>query len=232
MLSIQKFPDPLGHKGRLFLVGTFLHGNGPQFHLRFSQRFVGEALPEGLFLTVVKAAHPMGHTSGKYIIHTGKHRSAAAEIMGQQYFSALTFPGLLGRDESIILFQENAGVSQAELVNGLLHIANHKAILPLLGQRHEDGILHRIGILIFVHHDLPETAGNFHGDGGSAAALFAQQQIQCPLLQIAEIQDPSAALYPVKFRFKSLSQRNDTTDRSSRICQIRQNSLTIVLEYL
>ena len=41
----------------------------------------------------------------------------------------------------IVFFKENSGVCQPELVNRLLYISDHKAVLPFCSQSGENGIL-------------------------------------------------------------------------------------------
>ena len=82
MAAVQQLRDPLRHHGCFLRVGVFLHLQGQQLHLRLSQRRMGDTFPQGLLLTIVKAAHPGGHTSLKNIVDAGQHRAAGAEIMG------------------------------------------------------------------------------------------------------------------------------------------------------
>ena len=192
MLAVQQLGDPLGHQFCLFQIGAFLHLKGQQLHLRLADGHMGNALVKRLFLAVGKTAHRLAHAAAEHIIDTGKHCTTGAEIAGEHDFSALSGLCLICRQIPTVLFQKNSGICQTELINGLLYIAYHKAILTLLCQRTEKRILHRIGVLIFVHHDLPEAVADLPGSSSCTAAVFAQKQIQCTMLQIAKIQNAAA----------------------------------------
>ena len=56
--------------------------------------------------------------------------------------------------------QEDARVSQAETVDTLLDVAHGEKVFPFTGDRRKDPVLHLVGILIFVHHDLTVALGD------------------------------------------------------------------------
>ena len=136
------------------------------------------ALVEPLPFSVGKSPHLRGHTAAKHGVDSRYHLPGRAEIPGQKHLPTLARLGLLRRNKLVVFFQEDSRVCQPELVNGLLHIPHHKAVLLLGGKGGEDGILHLVGVLVLVHHNLPEAFSNLPGQGGGAAAVLAQEQIQ------------------------------------------------------
>ena len=174
----QKLPDTPGGKGRLLPVGVCLHLDAVQLHLRLILRNMGNALVEPLPFPVGKAANFRGHTAAEHGVDSRYHLPGRAEIPGQKHLPTLARLGLLRRNKLVVFFQEDSRVCQTELVNGLLHISHHKAVLLLGGKGGEDGILHLVGVLVLVHHNLPEALSNLPGQGGGAAAVLAQEQIQ------------------------------------------------------
>ena len=170
------------------------------------QRHVGNSLPKLLRFPVGQPAHLGAHTGVEHVVHRVDNLRAGTEIMAQKNFSSLPRLRLPGGDVFFVLFQENARVGQTELVNGLLHVADHEAVLLLPGQGVENRVLHAVGVLILVHHDLPVTPPDLPGSGGGLASGFSQEQIQGLMLQIPEIQHPAAAfcrgIIPVKLPYQ------------------------------
>ena len=155
---------------------------------------MGHALPQSLSIRIVQAAHFGRHTGGEHVVHALNNFRAGTEIVAQQNFSALPRLCLLHRRVRSVLFQKNAGVSQAELVDGLLHVAHQEAVLLLPAEGGENRVLHGVGVLILVHQNLPEAAADFRRRSRGIGAALSQQQIQSIMLQIAEIQNPAASL--------------------------------------
>ena len=107
-----------------------------------------------LGLAVVQSADARRHCQPKYIVCRLKDRRVRTEIVRKQDTARLTVRGLRIVRKAAVLFQKNAGVSQPEAVDGLLDVADKEEILPLSRDRREDRILHAVGVLIFVDHDL------------------------------------------------------------------------------
>ena len=199
MPSIQQFLDPLGHISGLFSIGVLPDLNGMKFYLRFTQRLVGDTFIQRFIVSIVQTANLRRHTLPKHIVYSRKHCATRAEVGGQHDLSTHSGTALLRIVITLIFFQENTGIRQAELVDRLLNIANHKTVLVFQGNCGKNPILHRIGILVLIYQNLPEPAAYFPGDLCWAAAGFSQEQIQGSMLQISKIQNPAAALQPVIF---------------------------------
>ena len=208
--GIQHLPDSRRRKGRLLRAGLLLGLQHIQLHRRVGKRRMGNPLPQGFRLAVFQAAHLRAHAGPKDIIDTLDHLAAGAEIVGKQNLSSLSRLTFLRFSIFPVLFQEDARVCQAELVDGLLHVAHQEAVLPLLGEDGENGILHAVGILILVHHDLPVSSADLPGSRCGRGAAFPQQQIQCAVLQVAEVQHPSAPLEAPVVRIKLPHQGNES----------------------
>ena len=134
---------------------------------------MGNALIEHLPFPVGKSPYFRGHTAAEHGVDSRNHLPGGAEIPGQKHLPTLARLGLLRRNKPVVFFQEDSRVCQPELVNGLLHIPHHKAVLLLGGKSGEDGVLHLVGVLVLVHHNLPETLPDLPGQGGGAAAVLA-----------------------------------------------------------
>ena len=52
-----------------------------------------------------------------------------------------------------VFLLENSGVSLAETIDGLLHIAYHETV-SAVGEERGNQFLHIIGILVFIDHNL------------------------------------------------------------------------------
>ena len=123
------------------------------------------------------------------MVHRLHNLRTGPEIVAQQHPSSLPWPGCLGGTIGIVLFQENTWVCLAELVDGLLDVTHQEAILSFPGQAVKNGILNAVGILIFIHQHLPESPPHFHRHRRGCGPVLAQQQVQRPVLQVAEIQN-------------------------------------------
>ena len=220
----QHFPNFLRREGGLLVIGIPVRDlQHVQLRGRLAQGGVGRPLPQGFLRAVGQAAHPDAHAGGEHIVDARDHLAAGAEIAAEQDLSALARPGCLRRGIGAVLLQENLGVSQAKAVNRLLHVAHHEAILLLLGQGGKNGILDGVGILVFVHHDLPVAPAQFPCGSGEPRAAFPQEQIQGAVLQVAEIQDAAGPLEPGKVCLKLPHQADNAPGRPGGSPQIRQD---------
>ena len=127
---------------------------------------------------------------GKHMVYRLHHFTAGPEIMAQQHLPALTGICHFCRHKGFVFFQKNTGIRQAELINGLLDISHQEAVLPFRGQAAENRVLHRVGVLVFIHHNLPVPTADLPGLGSGRGTVLPQQQIQSLMLQIPEIQHP------------------------------------------
>ena len=223
MGPIQQLSDPLGNKRRLLFVSTFPDFYAVKLHRRLRQQVVGNSLPKHFRFTVGKSAHSLTHTVGKHIVDRLDHLRTRAEIGAEKDLPPFT--GLCFLHGAIIpvFFQKDSGICQPELINGLLHIAHQKAIVPFGGQCLKNCVLDTVGVLVFIHHDFPEPAADLICRRSSAAAFGSQQQVQHLVLQIAEIQHPAAALCPGIGLVKPAYQTHQAPGRSPGLGQVLQN---------
>lgn len=127
---------------------------------------MGNALPQRLRLPVFQASHRGGHGTAEDVVGGLQNLPAGAEILRQEDLPSLTWICLPCRDKFPVFFQENAGVRQTEAINGLFHVAHQEAIAPLPGQSFKNPVLDLIGVLVFIHHHLPEPFPNLPGGPG------------------------------------------------------------------
>ena len=227
----QHFFNAPGCKVRFLVVG-FAAGNLQyiKFRGRVLQGAAGNSLPQCFRLAVVQAAHLPAHAGGEHLVDGGDHLDPGAEIVAEENFPPLARLCLLSREEAAVFFQEDARVCQPEAVDGLLHVPHHKAILLLLGQGGKDGVLDAVGILVFVHHHFPVAAAQFPCCRRGAGAFLSQQQVQRPVLQIPEIQNPAAAFQGGVVGVEPAHQLNEPPGRVSGGTQVGEHLPGIVGE--
>ena len=159
-----------------------------------------------------------------------QHPAAGAEIAGKEDFPPLSRFRFRRKTEGAVLFQENAGVRQAELINGLLHVTHQEQIMPLPGQRRKNRILHGVGILIFVHENFPEPAADLSGRRRWSGMRLAQQQFQGIMFQVPKIHN-AAAFLGLGVVFPELPhQIGKALGRQSRLGKPRQDGFPAVGE--
>ena len=208
---IQHIADLLRNKVCFFLIGVFPNFQSVKLRTGTIQRCMGYTFPQCFRFSISKAAHLRCHTGGKHIVYRLDHFRTGAEIVAEQNFSSLSGSCFLRVFVGMILLKENIRVCQSELVNRLLHITDHEAVVAFHSQRSEDRILHTVGILILIYHDFTETVADLHRRNRRPAAAFSQHKIQRFMLKIAEIQTSPAALGNGIIPFKSLNQRYQTS---------------------
>ena len=191
---------------------------------------MGHALPESLRFGVVQTAHLRGHAGGEHLVHPFNDLRAGTEIVAEQHLPSLSGLSLLRASVLVVFFQEDSRVCQPELINGLFYIAYQKAILPFSAEGVKNGILHRVGVLVFVHQDFPEPTADFPRCHGWRSTGFSQQQIQGVLLQIAEIQNSPASLGSAIILGKLLHKPHEPPSPLRRLAQIGKNLSGIVSE--
>ena len=100
-------------------------------------------------LIVVNLADFLVHESFKDIIGRFQHLDVTAEIFLEDNQLALTRIGLI--EFKFII--KNLRIGLTKSINGLLNIANHKAIISS-SQQFQHPLLSMVGILILIDHDL------------------------------------------------------------------------------
>ena len=204
-------------------VGFLFHADGIQFYTGIGKVGMRNAFAQLFGFSVIESADFGTHTGTEYIIDRFDHFSAGTEIMAEQNLSVIPCRCLLRGKITLILAEENTGISQSELINGLLDITDHKAVLPLCAQGTENGILNTVRVLVFIHKDLPESASDLGGSRCGTAAGFSQEQIQRLMLQITEVQT-SAASFGICIGFVKLpDQRKQTPCTGCALRKIRND---------
>ena len=61
---------------------------------------------------------------------------------------------------ALIFFQEYLRLSQAKPIDALLDISNGEKVFPFTGNGVKNTVLHLVGVLVFIHHDLHIFPGN------------------------------------------------------------------------
>ena len=206
-IGSQHITDSISNKGCFLRIGVRHGRQRVQLYAGIRKRNMGNAFPESLCLGIIESSDFRCHTGRKHMIDTLDNLSAGAEIVTEQHLSSLPRLRVFGGSVGFIFFKEYPRVCQPELIDGLLDITHQKAILLFEAQRGKNRVLHTVGILIFVHQNLPVSASNLRCGGCGIRPGFAQQKIQGVVLQIAEVQNPAAALgcpvIPVKLLYQS-----------------------------
>ena len=153
--------------------------------LRFG--IVGSAEMKGFLLPIVHLAHGHGHDVFEDEVGGLQHLITRAEIAGQQNTTRLVTLCILRICKANILFKKNGRIGEAEAVNTLLHVANGEEILLLTGDGGEDAVLHLVGILILVHHDLAVAAGHLPGKL-RRLTILTEKQFDGEMLLVGEVQ--------------------------------------------
>ena len=145
-----------------------------------------------LRFAVVQLAHFLGHDVCKDKICRFQNLCARAEIAGKQQLAALPLRSLFRFGKGVVVREENAGIGKAEAINALLDIADGKEVFAVLRDRVKDAVLHLIGVLIFVHHDLTVALRNGARKLGRPA-VFIRQQADRLMLLVGEVGRVAAA---------------------------------------
>ena len=189
---------------------------------------MGYALPKGFRFGVIESTHLRGHTGGEHIVDTLDDFCTGAEIVAEQHLPALSRLGFFRRNIGSILFQEDARVCQPELVDRLLYVAHQKTVLLFPAQSGENRVLYAVGVLIFVHQDLPVPAADLRRGSCGIFPGFSQQQVKGMMLQIAEIQNSAASLGSAIVPVKLLHQCGKSPGAGGRLGQVHKYLRRIV----
>ena len=110
-------------------------------------------------IVVHDASHGFSHQVDKYAVGALEHLPPAAEILVQIDLFCRLFALSLRLRVLLVFFQKQLRPRQTELINTLLHIADHKPVVSALALAGDGGqkiLLHQIAVLILVDHDLVE----------------------------------------------------------------------------
>ena len=182
-LLIQQLPDAPRCKAGLRLsavqrlVRCVLHTDHVQ--LRLPPRcwgIVRRAEVQLLLIGVVHLPHFLGHDVRKDEVSGLQHLPAGSEVAAEHHAAGLPLLGIRRVGELPVLTHKDGGVRQPEPVDALLHIAHGEQVPPCAGDSPENTVLHLVGILILVHHDLLIPLGHLPRQIRWFIVLTAQQR--------------------------------------------------------
>ena len=166
---------------------------------------------ERFVVSVGKAADRLGHARFHDGIRCVKDFGAAAEVLAQQDAARLPIRRLGVVLVGVVVTEEDGGVSQAEAVDALLDVADHKAVLAV-GNRVEDSFLYAVRILKLVDHDFRDSCGNGLGDVRLLMRRFIEQEADGHVLQVAEIEHVVGFLFRLEARVEIGDEREHAAD--------------------
>ena len=184
-------------------------------------------------LIVRDAAEFRTHQLAEYIIRRRKHLRPASEVF-VEIDSLLAFPVLRIR---MIFFQKQLWPRQAESVDTLLDIADHKPVPPavlLTGHRREQCLLDKVAVLVLIDHDFPELLRQLPRRIGphQAAVFLLHENFKCKVLQISIIEDIFAPFFLRKRFRKLLRQINQHSDGLPAVGDLLRNRSAVLLKEL
>ena len=173
-------------------------------------------LPHGARRLIVRdAAEFRTHQLAEYIIRRRKHLRPASEVF-VEIDSLLAFPVLRIR---MIFFQKQLRPRQAESVDALLDIANHKPVpsaFLLAGHCREQCLLDKVAVLILIDHNFAELFRKLPRRIGphQAAVFLLHENFKRKVFQIGIIENIFAPFFLRKRFCKLLRQINQHPDGS------------------
>ena len=199
---------PLFRVLRLVVIGKV---DAVQLHRLLGRLLQNPAAAEGLGVVIIHIAHGLAHGVAANVIRRVQDLRPGAEILGEQNAAGLPRQSLCAVGPGAVFFQENRWVRQAEAIDGLLHVADEEYIFPFPRDGEEDAVLQAVGILVFVHHDLPVALGDLPGDRRGRAAGGTEQPPGL-LLKVGEIQPFAATLFLPPAGSKAAGQADQAAD--------------------
>ena len=160
---------------------------GQEIQLAQTLVFPGQAHHQPLTVPVGHAAQ-LGRKEGlKEIIDAPDDRRGAAEVGVQRQRGGRARRLGVGPPR-LLLGDEHPRLRLTEPVNALLDVPHEKQVVPFWAAESEiDGVLQRVGILIFVHQHGAVTAADGVAQRG-AAAVLGLEQLQGQMLIIRVVQ--------------------------------------------
>ena len=184
-------------------------------------------------LIIRNAAKLRTHELTEHIVRPCKHLRPASEVF-VEIDSLLAFPVLRIR---MIFFQKQLWPRQAESVDTLLDIADHKPVPPavlLTGHRREQCLLDKVAVLVLIDHDFPELLRQLPRRIGphQAAVFLLHENFKCKVLQISIIEDIFAPFFLRKRFRKLLRQINQHSDGLPAVGDLLRNRSAVLLKEL
>ena len=184
-------------------------------------------------LIVHDAAEFRTHQLAEYIIRRRKHLRPASEVF-VEIDSLLAFPVLRIR---MIFFQKQLRPRQAESVDALLDIADHKPVpsaFLLAGHCREQCLLDKVAVLILIDHDFAELFRKLPRRIGphQTAVLLLHKNFERKVFQIGIIKNIFAPFFLCKRFRKLLRQIDQHSDRLPAVRNLLRNLGAVLLEKL
>ena len=149
-------------------------------------RIVFRAKVQLLVCRVVHLAHFLGHDIPEHKVRGGQYLLPGAEVSAQDHAPGLAVRRLRRIRVAPVFLQEYGGIRQTEPIDALLHVSHGEQVPTLSGDGLKDAVLHLVGILILIHHDLLIPLGYLPCQLRRASVLLTQQRDGIVLL-IGEI---------------------------------------------
>ncbi len=213
---VQQTADPFCREsglrqgaGQRRLLPAPVDRNPQQMELRLAAvplRQIAGAEVQPLRLSIVDLPHFLGHNRAEDVVHRVQHRLAGAEVLAEQNLSRPPLPGVFHVGIGVVLVQENSRVRQAEAVDRLLYVPYGKEILSAAGNGVKYAVLHLVGVLVLVHHDLPVPPCH-DSRQLCGRAVLPQQQMHREVLLIGKVRHIPPQLLLLVRRRKRAAQR-------------------------
>ena len=200
---------------------TRLRGHVQQMELRAAAigRHVIRAGTQHLILTIVQLAHFRGKDIRKDEVRRLQHLLARAEVARKQQLRALMLSRLRKRRPGVVMLQKDARVGQTEAIDALLDVSDGEQVFSFTGYRVKDAILHLVGILILIHHDL--AVARAHSPRKlRRRAVFSDKQADGLVLLIGKVRRVAPALFLVIPAGKLSCQIDEREHRRRHCAQI------------
>ena len=203
----DQIPDPAGNSERLFLpcaepldlrgdlagriLGAAHKDQLCPVQIGIAGRRIGSTRLERDVFPVFDASDLASHEPEEHVIDAVKDFTAASEIAVEVDPLLLRVHGKILRE----LGHKDLGSCKTEFIDGLLYVADHKAVVDLFilgGDDPQKEFLHFIAVLVFIDQDLVKILPVSHSSPArlivSVIVLF-RQDLQRQMLQIREVYD-------------------------------------------
>ena len=120
-------------------------------HARFGIACTGA---QHFVLPIVQLSHFPGKNIAEDKVCRFQNLLARAEVAREQELCALVLVRRRKRRPGVVMLQKDARIGQAEAVDALFDVTYREKVFSFTRYRVKDPVLHLVGILILVHHDL------------------------------------------------------------------------------
>ena len=180
-------------------------------------RITGASRYQPFLLPVGHAAHVLGHHRFKGMVDRLQDLRPGSEVPGEEQPPWLRRYCPLTGGECPVLLQKQIRLRLAEAIYGLLHVAHKEPVgIALFGDRGKNRLLHTVGILILIHHDLLKLLRNLSGHVGRRSRSLPDKQTDGKMLLIRKVQPVLPALFGGKPLIQALHQTDKRIERGSK----------------